>query len=99
MDITVEENGIPVVIGLAGIITMRDAGFLKDRLFEIGEEINNDIEIDLSDLTFIDSSGLGALITFYRFQNQKKKRFIISKINPKVKTVFDCTKLSELFAE
>jgi anti-sigma B factor antagonist len=57
------------------------------------------IEIDLSETHFIDSCGLGALVSVYRTANRQNGRVVIRLMNPlpPVQQVFELTRMHMFF--
>ncbi len=97
MDIDINENIEQVNISVKGDIEMMTIKSFKQKLFEIGENINKDIEIDLSDVDYIDSSGVGVLISLLKLQKQKGKTLSINKVSPKVLNILKLSSLSDVF--
>ena len=63
MDVSVEQRpGGVVVIRPVGRLDLLSAGEIKQRLTEAVTDGQRRLVVDLADVTFIDSSGLGALI-------------------------------------
>src|SRR3954451_16236113 len=54
-------------------------------------------EIDLSEVTFIDSSGLGALVRIRTLGHQRGKRIVLTNVPPSVDRPLAVTGLSEVF--
>ena len=57
------------------------------------------IEIDLSDTDFVDSCGLGALISVYKFVNGRNGPVPVRLINPapSIQQIFELTRLHRIF--
>jgi anti-sigma B factor antagonist len=57
------------------------------------------IEIDLSDTDFVDSCGLGALISLYKFANSGHESVPVRLLNPSpsVQQIFELTRLHRVF--
>ncbi len=57
------------------------------------------IEIDLSDTDFVDSCGLGALISLYKFVNAGNEAVPVRLLNPSplVQQLFELTRLHRIF--
>ncbi|WP_305787716.1 STAS domain-containing protein [Symbioplanes lichenis] len=55
------------------------------------------IQIDLGDATFIDSTGLGALIEGYRAASEAQIRFVVVNPSDSFRRVLSVTGLTELF--
>jgi len=90
---TEEENLLKIVItGEA------DTPGIK-RFSEIVEHINHtldkNVEIDLSETTYLDSSSIGLLIKLHKNQKQKNLGFVISKASDRVVSLLSLCSLSE----
>lgn len=57
------------------------------------------IEIDLSETDFVDSCGLGALISIYKFANRRHAAVPIRLVNPSssVQQILELTRLHRIF--
>lgn len=97
MDIEVKDSDTSVNIIVNGDIEMMTIKNFKQKLFEIGQNIDKDIEIDLSNVDYIDSSGVGVLISLLKLQKKKGKNLEISKVSPKVLNVLKLSSLSDVF--
>ena len=73
MDIQIQENDDLVNVIVNGDIEMMTIKNFKEKLFEIGHNIDKNIEIDLSNVDYIDSSGVGVLISLLKLQKKKEQ--------------------------
>jgi len=97
MDIDIQEQGDSVNIIVNGDIEMMTIKTFKQKLFEIGQNADKDIEIDLSNVDYIDSSGVGVLISLLKLQKKKGKTLKINKVSSKVLNVLKLSSLSDVF--
>ena len=97
MDIQVNEENDVVKITVNGDIEMMTIKNFKEKLFEIGHNMDKNIEIDLSSVDYIDSSGVGVLISLLKLQKKKGKELFIRKVSPKVLNVLKLSSLSDVF--
>ncbi|PKL35139.1 MAG: hypothetical protein CVV44_23235 [Spirochaetae bacterium HGW-Spirochaetae-1] len=97
MDIEIKENDELVNIIVNGDIEMMTIKTFKQKLFEIGQNVDKDIEIDLSSVDYIDSSGVGVLISLLKLQKKKGKTLKINKVSSKVLNVLKLSSLSDVF--
>lgn len=97
MEIEVREDDSLVQVIVNGDIEMMTIKTFKQKLFEIGQNIDKDIDIDLSNVDYIDSSGVGVLISLLKLQKKKGKTLNISKVSPKVQNVLKLSSLSDVF--
>ncbi|PKL19487.1 MAG: hypothetical protein CVV49_00160 [Spirochaetae bacterium HGW-Spirochaetae-5] len=97
MEIDVQERDNSVFLKVHGDIEMMSIKTFKQKLFEIGQNTDKDIEIDLSEVDYIDSSGVGVLISLLKLQKKKEKELIIEKVSSKVLNVLKLSSLSDVF--
>ncbi len=70
---------------------------LKNKVFELIEERNTDILIDGEGLEYIDSTGLGVLMSIYKKMQEKGLNFKIINLKPNIYKLFDITGLNKVF--
>ena len=69
----------------------------KDYLLRLIENGDNRIIIQLSPVRFIDSSGLGALLSANKHILIKSGRFVLAGIQKQVLAMFELTRLNRVF--
>lgn len=74
-----------------------NSGELKDRILDILEEGGDGLIVDLGQVQFIDSSGLGALLSGYKNAALRSKAFALSGLQPRVRSMFELTRLHRVF--
>ncbi len=52
--------------------------------------------LDMSDVSYLDSSGIGFVITLFKFIREKNGELVLTNMNEKVKRVCELTKLGEI---
>lgn len=97
MEINLDYKGDCVEIKVKGDIEMMSIKEFKEKLLSIGEEKDVDIVLDLSGVDYIDSSGVGVLISLNKVQKKKGKKLELTKVSPKVLNVLKLSSLSEVF--
>jgi anti-sigma B factor antagonist len=97
MDIEVKEYADVVNVIVNGDIEMMTIKNFKEKLFDIGHNTDKNIEIDLSNVDYIDSSGVGVLISLLKLQKKKGKTLNINKVSTKVLNVLKLSSLSDVF--
>ena len=97
MDIEVKEYADIVHVIVNGDVEMMTIKNFKEKLFEIGHNTDKNIEIDLSNVDYIDSSGVGVLISLLKLQKKKGKSLNINKVSAKVLNVLKLSSLSDVF--
>lgn len=98
MEYQVIESPETITIVANGPIEMRSIKDFKDKLLELGETTNKNIEIDLSHVDYMDSTGIGLLITLLKKQKKKDKHLRISNASPRVLSLLELSSLSEVLS-
>lgn len=91
-------NGNRINVALNGKIYAHDAGILRDELIEELERGATDICMDLSGLTYIDSSGLGVLVTMHKRTLEKNGRLVLKNVQGMVGELLKRTRLDKVLA-
>lgn len=74
---SIEVSGNQATIFLNDKIYVRDASLLRNDLLDIIDQGITDLRMDLSRLTYIDSSGLGTLVTINKRTKEKNGRLVL----------------------
>ncbi|GAB4356656.1 MAG: STAS domain-containing protein [Methylohalobius sp. ZOD2] len=70
---------------------------LKDYFLKLMENGEKHLAVDLKEVRFIDSSGLGALLSGYKNANLHQGALVLAGLQPRVKEMFELTRLSRVF--
>lgn len=98
MNILMERNGNKIVLAVKEErVDAHNAAELKDRVLKALEEGGRALVIDLSQVKFIDSSGLGALLSGFKNANLRASGFALAGLQPRVKSMFELTRLHRIF--
>ena len=99
MNILVEKHGGKIVLSLKEErIDAHNSGELKDLFLKVlEEEAGRDLVIDLDQVQFIDSSGLGALLSGLKNAELRSSGFILAGLQPRVRSMFELTRLHRVF--
>jgi anti-sigma B factor antagonist len=97
MEIEIQKNNEMVTLSITGDIEMMSIKDFKNQLLDIGQNEDKDIGLDLSKVNYIDSSGVGVLISLLKLQKNKGKKLKILKVSPKVLNVLKLSSLSDIF--
>jgi len=95
LDVRTDERGIGVVVP-RGRLNMVSARSLRDALDTLVNDGTHRIVVDLAETTFMDSSGLGALIAGLKTARQAGGDLRIARPTPAVTTVFELTNLDKV---
>ncbi len=97
MDISCENRDDIVVLNLVGKIDIDSSPELKAKVAELIEENNKNIFIDFSGISFMNSSGLGALISIVKDVRAKDASLTIINPTTFIKSLFKLTQLDKIF--
>lgn len=89
-------QGQAVVVKLTGSLHMEACESLQTELIRLVDQSANPLILDLSDLTFICSLGLGALIAT-QARAGCKNTVRVAAPDPNIRSLFQVTKLDKLF--
>jgi anti-sigma B factor antagonist len=90
------EGGITVV-SCAGRMDAASSPQFKEYLKRVIDEGNCRLVIAMDRVEFLDSSGLGALVTCLRKAREKNGDLKISGLSPEVRSIFEMTGLTRVF--
>ena len=93
--ITVSDNH--VLVALPGSMYVEEAAKFRESLIGYIEKGHKIFIIDLAELDYIDSSGLGTLVAIQKRALQNGGRVIIKGLNGLVKDMFELTRLTKVF--
>ncbi|MGL4797268.1 MAG: STAS domain-containing protein [Paraclostridium sp.] len=84
-------------VNINGELDVAEADRVKEHLNNLVEENPVDIKIDFTNLEYIDSTGLGALIGVLKRLKINEKDIYILNARRNVKKIFDITGLDKIF--
>ena len=97
MKFTVKEEGGSTIVTLDGRLDLATGGNLKEEVKKLCDEGAKRIHLNLQKVDFINSSGLGALVSVMKQVRFKKVRLTLSNLAAHVLEIFDITQLSHVF--
>ncbi len=94
----VQAAGDKVELALAGEIDLDSAAVLREGLNDCFEAGHRCLVLDMSDVTFCDSSGLGALVAALKRAREHGGWIRLRGLRPHVAKLFEITGLTQMFA-
>ncbi|HHU89454.1 MAG TPA: STAS domain-containing protein [Clostridiaceae bacterium] len=94
---TESNDGKNVIISVKGEIDIYSAPDFKESLYQSINDVQQTIILDCSDLTYIDSMGLGILVGALKRVRQKDHNIIIRNPRSTVRKLFRITGLDKAF--
>lgn len=96
MNHSITVSGNHVRVFLTGKIYSQDASILRDELLEQIDRGATEMSIDLSELNYIDSTGLGVLITIHKRIKEKDGKIVMTGAQGMVEQLFKRTRLDRV---
>jgi len=97
MEITVKDKGGATVLTLNGRLDLASGTTLKEQVKSQLKKGNTMIHLNLAQVDFINSSGLGSLVSIMKEVRMAKGRFTVSNLASYVQEIFEITQLSHIF--
>lgn len=97
LDVTVRKVDGTAVVAVAGEIDVYTSPLLQERLVEVLRDGFPSIVLDLSAVTFLDSTGLGVLITALKRCRSADGDLVLVTAQPNVLKVLEITGLNDVF--
>lgn len=91
MDMTVQ------VISPSGILDSTQAATISSQVDEALSSGAKTLLVDLKETTFVDSSGLGTLVSVLKKTREAGCDMAVCSINPQVKMLFELTSMDQVF--
>lgn len=96
LTIDIKKEGKKHIVKLRGEIDVFTAPTLREKLIPLTEETGNDIKIDLEEISYLDSTGLGAFIQAYKSSKQHNSELEIIHVKKRVFRLFQVTGLNDI---
>jgi len=98
MNLDISEQKKMVIIAIKEErLDAHNANDLKAELLALFDQGKRNILIDLKDVRFIDSSGLGALVSGFKNAITNQGTLKLASLQPQVKSMFELTRLHRVF--
>ena len=85
------------IVSISGELTLVTASQLKKRLFELTEDGATHLIIDLQQVPFIDSTGLGALVSGLKNAKLKGGNLVLAALQEQARSIFEITMAYRIF--
>jgi anti-sigma B factor antagonist len=96
MQIEVRKEGKATILVVKGKVNIQTAPKLHDEM-EKHAKPKHPLVICLSGVEYMDSSGVGVLVTGLRYATGKKVPFALSDLHERVRSVLELTRLTKIF--
>ena len=97
MELESQKKDNVVIIAISGNIVLEDTAKLKEKIeIYIEEKSIEAIVLDCENVKFIDSSGLGLIVSIYKTLKKMNKNFALSSLSEGAMEIFILTKLNKI---
>jgi anti-sigma B factor antagonist len=93
----VTQNGPVVILALAGEIDMKSSVQVKSKLKEIYKSKPQTIVVDMTEVKFMDSSGLATLVGALKWTRSNGSQLRLAALAKGVRSVFEICRLESIF--
>src|SRR5690242_886800 len=97
MTVNEEKIGQVVIVGLSGDIDLAGAKLFRERVLQVLDRAEKFLLIDLTDVTYINSTGLSVLILAAKRLGTDNGRLVLAVGTDSIQRVLKITGLSTLF--
>ena len=93
----VRRTGDSTIVVLNGDIDLNHSPSLHEALVAVTNEQPRRLVLNLTDVQYMDSSGVGTLVDVFRRVAKYQGKLVLYGLTPRVKGVFEVTKLDRFF--
>jgi len=97
LTVTSRREGDAAVVALDGELTVFSSPMLRDRLREVVDAGPKRVVLDLSNVRYVDSSGVATFVEALRLARQAGGDMALAHVNPRVRGVLEIARLDTLF--
>ncbi|RJG25664.1 STAS domain-containing protein [Paenibacillus thiaminolyticus] len=94
-NVTMQQDEHQVTVHLQGDLDLAAAGEFRSLLEPIVNDPALDLTLDLQKLTYIDSTGIGILISVLKLRKEQQAQFRIVHVPQQIQKLFDMTGISK----
>lgn len=97
MEIKQRDHGGIAILDLSGRLDLSSGTILKEHIKKLFAKNVTSVHLNLAGVEFINSSGLGSLVSIMKETRLVKGRFTLSNLANYVQEIFEITQLSHIF--
>jgi anti-sigma B factor antagonist len=98
MIVQIEDKGSVVsIVVKEERLDAHNSGELKTQMLNLFEEGKTNLVVDLGMVRFVDSSGLGSLVSGFKNASARNGNLKLCGLQPRVKSMFELTRLHRVF--
>jgi len=96
LSVNVQEDSNVKVLEVNGEIDAYTAPELKETLMPLMKESGNEVEVDLENVQYMDSTGLGVFVSALKVSKESGSHYVLKNVQDRVFRIFEITGLSEI---
>lgn len=97
MELFDKREGKHLILSVSGNIVLEDTTKLKEHIEQYIEDASiSGIIINCENVKFIDSSGLGLIVSIYKTLKKMEKQFALTSLSDRTMEIFTLTKLDNI---
>src|SRR5437773_12503459 len=99
MTISERTAGDVIIVDVSGKVTLGDGGdaLLKDKMGSLVQQGQKKVLLNLADVSYVDSAGLGAIVQAYATLNKNGGSLKLLNATKRIKDLLSITKLLTIF--
>src|SRR5436190_15554034 len=99
MNISERTTGDVVIVDVSGKVTLGDGGdaMLKDKMGSLVQQGQRKVLLNLGEVSYVDSAGLGAIVQAYATLNKNGGALKLLNTTKRIKDLLSITKLLTIF--
>jgi anti-sigma B factor antagonist len=99
MHVTERSVGDVIIVDVSGKVTLGDGGdvVLKDKMASLVQQGTKKVLLNLGDVSYVDSAGLGAIVQSYATLNKNGGSLKLLNTTKRIKDLLSITKLLTVF--
>ena len=98
MEISERNDGRVTILSLAGKVTLGEGDvLLKDKLHSLLNQGRKDVLLNLAQVSYVDSAGLGAIVSAYTTMTREGGSLKLANVTKKLQDLLSITKLLTVF--
>lgn len=97
MQVEIKEKGEISIVEITGEIDLYNAPEIKETIQKLSDMHKFKVVVDMKDVSYIDSSGIGAMISSLTGLKRHRGGLKLANLTGPVKKVFELTKLNSFF--
>jgi len=97
MELAEIQDGNTVILNLKGDIDLQHSPKLRTHLQTKIQAKTPALLVNFTEVSYIDSSGLATLVAYFQGSRPYSGKIALACMSPRVKSVFDLVRLSEVF--